>query len=203
MTEISHVSLKMSWKNHSRKSHFPSQFSHSMKAIILTILYPFAAAHCSLQSLSADRLMQTSVNGSPSVKFKNHLCPPYSLTLRFINLFKDAFIPNFHRMPQHGPQVIGLQKFEENFSRHPYDNSFIIWKVGFGVTRHSFRNSRRWKSLGILYLLWSGKIKEISGLVYYWNLKANLQVSESSKFSQEQETETEKDKQKDPTYTYC
>ena len=44
-----------------------------MKASNLTILCPFAAVRCSLQSLSADRLMPASVTRGPSVSFKNLL----------------------------------------------------------------------------------------------------------------------------------
>ena len=72
MTEKLHVSLKISWKNHSIKMfHFPSECSHSKKARILTIIYPVAAVRFSLQSLSAERLMPGSVTRIPLLKFRS------------------------------------------------------------------------------------------------------------------------------------
>ena len=56
-----------------------SESSHNKTASILTILCPFAVVRCSLQSLSADRMMPASVNLSPSVNFKKTRYPAYKL----------------------------------------------------------------------------------------------------------------------------
>jgi hypothetical protein len=52
---------------------FPFRFFHTNKGNILINLCPIAASRCSLDSVSADSLMPSLVNRSPSVKFKSHM----------------------------------------------------------------------------------------------------------------------------------
>ena len=76
MRENFHVSLKISRKSQSlNMSLFPTQHSHTKKENIITIFCPGDAARFSLHYVSADRLIQTSVNQSHTVKFKNLIVP--------------------------------------------------------------------------------------------------------------------------------
>ena len=71
--EFSYVAEDIAEETFTKNVSSPSESSHNKTASILTILCPFAAVRCSLQSLSADRLMPASVTRSPSVNFKNLL----------------------------------------------------------------------------------------------------------------------------------
>ena len=145
----------------------PSESSHNKTAIILTVLCPPAAVRCSLQLLSADRMMPASVTRSPSVNFKNVFLLSISC-----NWGSSA---SLKALSSENPQCVtglapGHGSSANARNRHSPQAKYCVLHTTSSVWKKTTFNSERkeMKILATFYLLRSWKISYIAE---YWVLK--------------------------------
>jgi len=144
-----------------------------MTASILTILCPFAAVRCSLQSLSADRLMPASVTRSPSDSFKNLVVLSISsdsvssASLKEICFRKSAVC---YRVSYWSWEFNHCKKSSASARK-----KICVFHMTWTLWRNTAFNSegKEKKNLATLYLSRSGKVSYIAGFVC-WTFISNL-----------------------------
>jgi hypothetical protein len=109
-------------------SPLPSESSYSPRENNLIILVQLLSACCSLQSVSPQSPIKSSVTPGPLVEFKN-LMVLSTFRLRFLSFLKEVLIPNLVKILQNGLLVMNIKK-EEIFCIQKNEIRVFTEKVG-------------------------------------------------------------------------